>query len=73
MGVKSLRLGLVQQRAAPEAFDEVGVGDEELAESHGVGFAACERGFSAFACIALVDDINAAEFFLRYGPSASGP
>ena len=72
MGVEGGGIGGVEGGALCEAEGKVRVGDEELAEGDGIGFALDEDCFSGGEVEALVGDVGAAEGLLDLRAEAAG-
>ena len=68
--IERRRVGRVQRRIELEAFRQVRIGDEQLAERDGVRGAGVDRGFRRFLGEFLVGDEHATERFLSCGPIA---
>ncbi len=70
MCIKCFGIWTVENRAVSEALWQVGVGDEELAESNSVSFSCRDNLLSLSLGIFFVGDIDTAEGLLQVGAEA---
>ena len=55
------RIGLSQRRAALQPFDQIGIGDEVMAESEQVSLALRQAGLRQIKIVAVAGDVGVAE------------